>query len=74
MFSFSGCKITHIIYIRAYPNRWKDNQFLGFCATNERIERTVCEIHGLYYVSKSNPKVVVEKKKKASKAYKGYLK
>ena len=27
-----------------------------------------------YYVSKSNPKVVVEKKKKGSKAYKGHLK
>ncbi len=27
-----------------------------------------------YYVSKANPKVVVEKKKKGSKAYQGYLK
>lgn len=27
-----------------------------------------------YYVPKSNPKVVVEKKKKMSKAYKGHLK
>lgn len=27
-----------------------------------------------YYVSKNNPNVVVEKKKKGSKAYKGYMK
>ncbi len=25
------CKVTHIIYIMLYLNRWKDNQFLGFC-------------------------------------------